>query len=154
MDGLKADGKTRLKDAYLKHQDDALLIIRIISIGIIANAAVVFVTFIVALVSYIAPLNRLWLRLHSWLVILSGMFTLILGLIIWFYTLKSRSNIGKIWTDESDEVRSLLQQRVCSFSLSLTLTQHKTFPTRCYFFFHPMSDHRFTPKNPILTCSS
>ena len=87
--------------------------------GIIANSAIIFITFIVALISYIAPLNRLWLRLYGWLVIFSGMFTLVLGLIIWFYTLESRSNMGEVWTDATDEVRSLLQQRVCFLFLFL-----------------------------------
>lgn len=85
------------------------------SIAAIANAVMVFVTFLSSLPGILLPDNRRLLKVHGWLVIASGFFTLGVGLSIWFETLKTRSMLGEMWQEQTSQVRSLLQQKVGSF---------------------------------------
>ena len=78
----------------------------------IANAILVFIAFILSLPAIIYPDNRRWLKLHAWFVVASATFTLGLGLAVWFDTLRTRSNLGVVWEQQTPRVRSLLQQRV------------------------------------------
>jgi len=77
----------------------------------IANAVLVFITFVISLPAIIYPDNRAWLKLHAWFVVASATFTLGLGLGIWFETLRTKSNLGVVWEQQTPRVRSLLQQR-------------------------------------------
>ena len=62
----------------------------------------------------VLPGNRIWLKIHGWMVVVCAWFTLILGLIIWFDTLRTRSNLSTVWAQQTPQVQSLLQQKVCS----------------------------------------
>lgn len=86
----------------------------------VVNAVLVFVTFLLSLPVFILPSNRKWLNVHGWLVVFCATFTLILGLVIWFDTLKTRANLASLWAQESPLVQSLLQQRVSIPRLFLT----------------------------------
>jgi uncharacterized membrane protein HdeD (DUF308 family) len=79
----------------------------------LVNAIIVFATFVLALPSMIMRDSRLWLQLQGWLVIVSGVFTLVIGLIIWIETLRTRAALNTSWGQQTSAVQSLLQQRVC-----------------------------------------
>ena len=53
--------------------------------------------------------SRTWLKIHGFLVIICALFTLVLGLDIWFDTLRTRANLLNVWTAQSATVQSLLQ---------------------------------------------
>lgn len=52
------------------------------------------------------------MRLHSWLVLACGVVSLIVGLVIWFFTLKTRSNLLTIYESQSAEAHSALQREL------------------------------------------
>ncbi|KAF2404175.1 hypothetical protein EJ06DRAFT_469708 [Trichodelitschia bisporula] len=79
--------------------------------GAIVNAIFMFATFLVSLPALALPMNRGWLKLQGWLVVLCSVFTLSLGLFVWFDTLQTRSNLNGVWGRQGAEVQSLLQQR-------------------------------------------
>lgn len=77
----------------------------------IANAVFVFVTFLVSVPAMVMPMTRGWLKFQGFLVVVSALFTMILGLTIWFDTLKTRSNLSNIWNQQPASTQSLLQQK-------------------------------------------
>ena len=81
-------------------------------LGAIVNAGLVFLTFLISLPGATMSTNRSLLKLHSWLVIACALLTLVLGLAIWFSTLKTRSNLSVLWSRQTPDMQSLLQQRV------------------------------------------
>ncbi|RFU32502.1 hypothetical protein B7463_g3836, partial [Scytalidium lignicola] len=83
----------------------------------VVNAVFIFVTFLVAIPALMMPMTRGWLILHGYMVVFCALFTLILGLRIWFETLKTRANLSHIWNDQSTTVQSLLQESLscCGF---------------------------------------
>lgn len=78
----------------------------------------VFATFVLALPSLIMRDSRLWLKVQGWLVIVSGIFTLIIGLIIWIETLRTRTELNSLWGQQTPSVQSLLQRRVRPYHLT------------------------------------
>ncbi|KAK2760291.1 phospholipid scramblase 1 [Arachnomyces sp. PD_36] len=76
----------------------------------IANAGLIMFTFILSLPAMMFPDNRLWLKVHGWFVVICALFTLVLGLEIWFHTLKTRAYLGVIWDEQPARTQSLLQQ--------------------------------------------
>lgn len=81
-------------------------------IGEIINAGFVFFTFLFSIPAIIQSNDRVWMKIHGYLVVICASMTLIIGLIIWFLTLRTRSTLSTAWGNESREVQSLLQQRV------------------------------------------
>ncbi|KAI9809307.1 MAG: hypothetical protein M1825_002598 [Sarcosagium campestre] len=79
--------------------------------GVIANAVFIFITFFLSLPALVLPTTRTWLRVHGWAVVMCATFTLVLGLNIWYHTLKTRSNLGYMWGQQPARTQSLLQQR-------------------------------------------
>ncbi|KAF1991633.1 tetraspanin [Aulographum hederae CBS 113979] len=77
----------------------------------VVNAVFIFVTFVIGLPALVLPNNRGWLRAQGWAVVLCGTFTLILGLVIWFDTLATRSNLSSIWGQTPPLDQSLLQEK-------------------------------------------
>lgn len=49
------------------------------------------------------------------MVVVCAIFTLVIGLDVWFETLKTRENLSAIWNQQPNNVQSLLQQEVCCF---------------------------------------
>ena len=78
----------------------------------IGNAILIFITFLIAVPGIIIPTTRGWLKLHGFMVVVCAMFTLVIGLDIWFETLKTRDNLSQIWNQQPSSVQSLLQQEV------------------------------------------
>lgn len=81
------------------------------SLAAIANAVIIFLAFLVCIPALTNPTNRLWLKLHAYAVTLSAVFTLVLGLEIWFQTLNTGANLATLWAQQTIENQSLLQQR-------------------------------------------
>jgi hypothetical protein len=55
---------------------------------------------------------RSWLKIHGYLVTVCGLFSLVIGLNLWFDTLKTRSHLSDVWASQSSAVQSLLQQEL------------------------------------------
>jgi protein-S-isoprenylcysteine O-methyltransferase Ste14 len=81
-------------------------------VAAIGNAVLIFVTFLVSVPAMVMPMTRGWLKLHGYMVVVCAVFTLILGLSIWFETLKTRSRLGTIWNNQPAATQSLIQQEV------------------------------------------
>jgi len=82
------------------------------NLAAIGNAILIFVTFLLAIPGIIMPTSRGWLKIHGAMVVVCGIFTLVIGLDIWFETLKTRENLGLLWNQQSNDVQSLLQREV------------------------------------------
>jgi len=78
----------------------------------IGNAGLIFVTFLTSLPAMILPMTRGWLKLHGYMTVVCAMFTMILGLTIWFETLRTRSNLFKVWMSQPAATQSLIQQKL------------------------------------------
>lgn len=79
--------------------------------ALLANAILIFVTTLFSLPALLIPTSRTWLKVHSWLVVICAVFTLILGLNEWLQTLTTRASLLTIWGEQSHTVQSLLQQK-------------------------------------------
>lgn len=88
-----------------------LLLMRAPWIGAIANGGLVILAFLISLPGLVLQTNRGWLKAFGWTIIVSAVFTLVIGLDIWFGTLRTRSSLRTLWAKESPEMQSLLQQR-------------------------------------------
>ncbi|KAF8472616.1 hypothetical protein BDZ91DRAFT_441655 [Kalaharituber pfeilii] len=78
--------------------------------ALIANAALIFATALMAVPGLIIPTSRGWLKLHGWFVVICSIITLILGINEWIQTLTTRANLLQVWSKQTQEVQSLLQQ--------------------------------------------
>jgi len=87
-----------------------LLLIYSPSVAAIVNAGFVFFTFVVSIPGLILPSTRGWLKLLGFLVVANALFTLIIGLDIWFHTLKTRSEFSSIYTALPSTSQSMIQQ--------------------------------------------
>jgi hypothetical protein len=76
------------------------------------NAVLVFVTFLLSIPAIVMPTTRTWLKIHGYMTVVCAIFTLVLGLDIWFETLKTRSNLAVIWSAQPADTQSLIQQVV------------------------------------------
>lgn len=88
----------------------------------VANAVIMFFTFLLSLPALALPMNRGWLKLQGWLLVFCSFFTLILGLFIWFDTLQTRKNLAVIWGQQPSDIQGLLQQafNCCGYLDSMT----------------------------------
>lgn len=78
----------------------------------IVNAGFVIFTFLLSVPAILLPDNRRWLKVHGWMVVVCALFTLVLGLEIWFHTLKTRAYLNVIWNEQPAQIQSWLQQSV------------------------------------------
>jgi hypothetical protein len=81
-------------------------------IAAIANAVLIFITFLLSVPALIMPMSKGWLQSHGYMIVVCLLFTLIIGLDIWFDTLKTRTNLLAVWISQPSSVQSLLQQQV------------------------------------------
>lgn len=77
-----------------------------------ADAGLIFATFVISLPALVLANDRIWLKVHSWMVLVCIMLTLVIGLDVWFSTLKTRANLAVMWSQESPQIQKLLQERV------------------------------------------
>jgi hypothetical protein len=75
----------------------------------VGNAVLVFVTFLFSLPAMVLQTSRTWLKIHGVFVAISAIFTLVIGLDIWFDTLRTRGNLLQVWTSQTPAIQSLLQ---------------------------------------------
>ncbi|KFZ00953.1 hypothetical protein V501_10331 [Pseudogymnoascus sp. VKM F-4519 (FW-2642)] len=76
------------------------------------NAIIMFITFLTTIPALLMPTSRMWLKLHGYLVFICAMVSMVIGLVLWFDTLKTRSNLSTVWAAQAQEVQSLLQQKL------------------------------------------
>lgn len=90
--------------------------------GSIVNAVFIFVGFVVSLPAMVIPTTRGWLKFHGYFVTFCALFTMILGLTLWFETLKTRNNLFNIWNRQPAATQSLLQESLvcCGYFNSTT----------------------------------
>lgn len=81
-------------------------------VGALADAGLIFATFIVSVPGLVFRNKRTWLKVHSWMVLICILVTLVIGLNVWFSTLETRSNLGVVWQQETAQMKHLLQERV------------------------------------------
>ncbi|MCJ1311258.1 phospholipid scramblase 1 [Agyrium rufum] len=88
----------------------------------IVNAILIFFTFLISIPAILSSRNRFLLRLQSWLIIICALFTLVIGIDLWFFTLRTRANLGGVWGHQSADVQSLLQGvfNCCGYTNSQT----------------------------------
>jgi len=100
----------------------------------IVNSVFIFITFLVSLPALVMRQNKGWLRAHGWMTVVCALFTLILGLVIWFQTLQTRSELLGVWANEAPRTQGLLQQKFnCCGYLSFRqppFVQDSTCPNR------------------------
>jgi len=80
-------------------------------LAVIANGALVLFTFVISLPAFALPTSRIWLKIHSWLIVVCAIFTLVLGLNEWIQTLTTRANLETVWAQHTNVTQSLLQQK-------------------------------------------
>lgn len=88
----------------------------------VANAILVFVTFLASVPAILMPSARGWLKLHGYLVVVCAVVSLVIGLTLWLDTLRTRSNLSAVWALQTPTVQSLLQQKVRKGVKNLDLT--------------------------------
>ena len=81
--------------------------------GSIVNAVLVFLTALVAIPGVLKSKDHRFLRAHSLLLVVCGTVSLVVGLIIWFETLQTRSMLGAIYAHQTQTMQSSIQQEVC-----------------------------------------
>ena len=75
------------------------------------NAIFIFITFLLSIPAITAPTRRFFLKLHGQAIVFCALFTMALGLAIWFETLTTRSNLSTLWGQQTPHMQSLLQQK-------------------------------------------
>jgi hypothetical protein len=105
----------------LPHRGQNNRLTEIFRTAAIANAIIVFITFLTSLPALLMPTTRAWLKVHGYLVVVCALMSLVIGLELWFDTLKTRSNLSTVWALQTPAVQSLLQQKLqCCGYLSST----------------------------------
>jgi len=77
----------------------------------IGNAVLVFVTFLVSVPAMVMPMTRGWLKFHGYMTVVCAIFTMVIGLTIWFETLKTRKNLSIVYAAQPLTTQSLIQQK-------------------------------------------
>jgi hypothetical protein len=89
----------------------------------IGNAVMIFVTFLISVPAMVMPMTRGWLKFHGYMTVVCAIFTMVIGLDIWFDTLKTRKNLALVWTQQPASSQSLIQQKVCCFTAMVILEE-------------------------------
>lgn len=69
------------------------------------------ITFVLTLPALATP-ARGWLKFSGWMIVVTALFSLIIGLDLWIITLKTKQEFADIWTSQPPEVQELLQTTV------------------------------------------
>jgi len=75
------------------------------------NAIFIFAAFLISIPAVALPNRRIILRIFGYAVVLCALFSLVIGLVIWFDTLQTKTNLAVLWAQQTPHVQSLLQQR-------------------------------------------
>jgi len=86
----------------------------------IINSGFIFFTFLVSIPGMVMPMTRGWLKLLGYMVVICGLFTLILGLDLWYNTLATRSRFAPIYASQSSTTQSIIQNALdcCGYTNS------------------------------------
>ncbi|KAG0651399.1 hypothetical protein D0Z07_1677 [Hyphodiscus hymeniophilus] len=76
----------------------------------IGNAVLVFVTFLLSVPAMVIPMTRGWLKFTGYMTVICALYTMVVGLVIWFDTLRMRENLLPVWQALPASSQSLLQQ--------------------------------------------
>lgn len=92
------------------------------------NSFIMFGAFLLSVPAFFLKSNRLLLTLHAWVVVVSALLTLGIGLAIWYSTLETHVNMAAVWTAQTATVQSLLQTKFqcCGYSNVSQLVQDGT----------------------------
>lgn len=83
----------------------------------IANAVMIFVTFVVTIPGIITPARK-WLKLGGFMAAVCAFFSLIVGLYLWILTLKTKEEFAPIYAQQTEEVQKLMQTAVSISSIT------------------------------------
>ncbi|KAF7913229.1 hypothetical protein EAE99_010726 [Botrytis elliptica] len=78
----------------------------------IGNAILIFFSFLLSIPAMLLSTTRGWLKVHGFMVVVCGLFTLVIGLDIWFGTLESKESLLDTWNAQSTTTQSLLQEQL------------------------------------------
>lgn len=82
-------------------------------VGIIIGVAYL-VSFAISVGAIIQPTHvTLGLVVLNWALLVDAIITLVVGTIIWFYTLQERVNFQKVFEHASNDIRQKVQDQVC-----------------------------------------
>ncbi|KAI0395588.1 tetraspanin [Xylariaceae sp. FL0594] len=74
----------------------------------IGNGIFTFVAFAATLPA-LATNNRSWLKLAAFLIVVDAIYTLVIGLDLWIFTLRTKDTFGKIWLAQPPEIQGFMQ---------------------------------------------
>jgi hypothetical protein len=78
----------------------------------IVNAVFIFITFMVTLPG-LATTSRKWIKLAGYMAVVCAIFSMILGLYLWIFTLKTRGDFAPLFAAQPENIKSLMQSEVC-----------------------------------------
>ncbi|KIH91277.1 hypothetical protein SPBR_02027 [Sporothrix brasiliensis 5110] len=74
----------------------------------IANAVLYFVTFLFTIPAMAMP-TRGWLKISGYMVLVTSLFSLIIGLDLWILTLSLKEQFGTLWIAQNSQTQDLMQ---------------------------------------------
>ncbi|KAM3080801.1 hypothetical protein ACMFMG_005727 [Clarireedia jacksonii] len=78
----------------------------------IGNAVIIFISFLISIPAMILSTTRGWLKFHGYMTVICAIFTMVIGLDIWFGTLRSKESLLNTWNAQSPTTQSLLQEEL------------------------------------------
>lgn len=86
----------------------------------VANGIMILATSALVIPSTLLRENRFWLKLQAVLIICCAIFTFVLSIVVWFFTLSTRARLGEVWANLDRATQSMIQQEVrpCSSDIA------------------------------------
>ena len=81
-------------------------------LGVVAAGILTFITFLISLPGAVLSTNRAFLKVTGFMIAVTALLTLVIGIDIWFSTLQTRANLGVTWAQQNELSQSMLQQKV------------------------------------------
>lgn len=75
------------------------------------NGILILASFILTIPAMITP-TRGWLKLSTYFIVSSALFSVILGLYMWILTLRTKEEFSPIWDTQTATVQDLMQTQV------------------------------------------
>ena len=76
----------------------------------IVNAILIFVTFLSTLPGIVTP-TRGWLKVSGWLVVVTALFSMAIGIELWILSLRTKETFSPIFFAQDDRTKGLMQQQ-------------------------------------------
>lgn len=118
------------KDPTLDNVANTLLLDECPLTASMVNSGLMFLSFIISVPALFRKQNIVLLQIHAWMIVAAALFTLSIGLEIWFSTLQTRRNLTPIWNRQSTFVQSMLQFKFkcCGYDDTNVFIQDGTCP--------------------------